>query len=421
VCVSFVDWNGDIPAYSEMEEIWVKVEGIPPKYLSWRVMMRVATALGIPVDVDWHEIFRSFYKVLRINVAVRDVTKIPSNRLMEFGGRNFMLSLSVVQDSNGGDIDEGDDPDDNQGKDEIDGNTDKGDDLQNNNGNKPMETEQSEKTPRTSPHAGGAGQGSGSLAKKIASAICETQLDEEARVRSKIMGTPGVQYKTGRGDRQRAPEENIGVQLLAQFDSEADDDEDEEAELDVASVEQIIDEKKKTVEAGKRKWGPVVAIRMSNRIVHDGKSIIERAKELKKNKNLDQPKGIPHGFKNSFAVLDNICLMNKAHEAGISLGIDENMIDGNIDAIKHLEKDRLVSFRDENPDMFLPANLDISHELSDDDGIQDVDSDESDNFQTGDIEEISPWVEVFSKRSSSRRKLVFRSNGSRPYMETKRS
>jgi hypothetical protein len=71
--------------------------------------------------------------------------------------------------------------------------------------------------------------------------------------------------------------------------------------------------------------------------------------------------------------------------------------------------------------MFLPANLDISHELSDDVGIQDVDSDESDNFQAGDIEEISPWVEVFSKRSSSRRKLVFRSNGSRPYMEPKRS
>jgi hypothetical protein len=52
VSMSFMDWNGDIPAYSKMEEIWVKVEGIPPKYLSWRVMMRVATALGIPIDVD---------------------------------------------------------------------------------------------------------------------------------------------------------------------------------------------------------------------------------------------------------------------------------------------------------------------------------------------------------------------------------
>jgi hypothetical protein len=136
---------------------------------------------------------------------------------------------------------------------------------------------------------------------------------------------------------------------------------------------------------------------------------------------LDQPKGIPHGFKNSFVVLDNVNLMNKAHDAGISLGIDKIMIDGNIDAIKHLEKDRLVSFRDENPDMFLPANLDISQELSDADVVHDLDSDESDSPQVEEAEEISPSVEVFSKRSSSRRKLIFRSNGSRPYMEHKRS
>jgi hypothetical protein len=140
---------------------------------------------------------------------------------MEFGGRNFMLSLSVVQDPNGGDNDDGDDPNDNQGHDEIEENADKSDDRQNNNGNTPMETEQSEKTPRTSPNAGGSGQRNASLANNVASAICATQQSEEARVRSKIMGTPGVQYKTGRGDRQRALEENIGVQLLAQFDSEA--------------------------------------------------------------------------------------------------------------------------------------------------------------------------------------------------------
>jgi hypothetical protein len=46
-----MDSNGDIPAYSDMQEVWVKIEGIPPKYLSWKVMMRV-TALWIPIDVD---------------------------------------------------------------------------------------------------------------------------------------------------------------------------------------------------------------------------------------------------------------------------------------------------------------------------------------------------------------------------------
>jgi hypothetical protein len=145
--VSFMDWNGDIPAYSEMEETWVKVEGIPPKFLSWRVMMRVSTSLGIPIDVDWHEIFRSFYKVLKIKVAMRDVSKIPSSRLMEFGGRNYMLSLSVCHESVGDEANEdGDDPDDEQNGDNGNKNAEE-EEGPNDGGNKPMETEQSEKNP----------------------------------------------------------------------------------------------------------------------------------------------------------------------------------------------------------------------------------------------------------------------------------
>jgi hypothetical protein len=243
-------------------------------------------------------------------------------------------------------------------------------------------------------------------------------MSEENRVKSKIMGTPVMQYKLGRGDKHRAPEENIGVQLLSQFDSEANVDEEEEEALDMTSVEQIIEEKGKAKATDNGKWGPVLATRMSSRIVHDGKSIIEKAKDLKKNKNLEIPKGMPHGYKNSFAILDNLCLMNKASDAGISLGTDKIMVDKNIDAIRHLEIDRLVDFRDENPNMFLPANLDISHDMLDADDCQD--SPDCDSSGTH-VEETSPWVEVFSKWGSSKRKLVFRSNGSRPYMEHKRS
>jgi hypothetical protein len=150
VSVSFMVWNGDIPAYYELEEVWFRVEGIPPKYLSWRVMMRVATSLGIPIDVDWHEIFGSFYRMLRIKVAIRDITKIPVNRLLEFGGRNFMLTLVVVQDPvvDGGNED-GDDPNDNQENDNLEEDMGRDEDLPNDGGKKPMETEQNEKTPRT--------------------------------------------------------------------------------------------------------------------------------------------------------------------------------------------------------------------------------------------------------------------------------
>jgi hypothetical protein len=44
------------------------------------------------------------------------------------------------------------------------------------------------------------------------------------------------------------------------------------------------------------------------------------------------------------------------------------------------------------------------------------------NPQMGDKDvEESPSIEVFSKKNSSKRKLVFKSNCSRPYVEPKRS
>jgi hypothetical protein len=248
---------------------------------------------------------------------------------------------------------------------------------------------------------------------------------EEERVRSKILETPMVKYKSYRGSEVRAPEENIGIQLLAQFDSEADEDEE-----DVETVAEVIPESMAMHDAervtekgkGKAKWGPVLATRMSSRIVHDGKSMIEKAKELKKCKNLEKPAGIPNGCHNSFAVLNNVDLLHKAHDAGLSLGTHMDSAENNVVAIKQIEIDRIVNFRENNPDMFLPADIDISHEASESVAAQSSSSEDSDSSQFGDDEEdLSPWIEVFSKKNSSKRKLVFRSNGSLPYMEHKRS
>jgi hypothetical protein len=161
---------------------------------------------------------------------------------------------------------------------------------------------------------------------------------------------------------------------------------------------------------------------MSSRIVHDGKSMIEKAKELKKSKNLEKLVGMSHGCNNSFAILPNVELLHKAYDVGISLGSDMCSAQVNVDAIKQLEFDRLVSFRENNPDMFLPADLDISHEVSDSVAAQSSSTEDSNTSQLEvDCEELSPWVEVVSKRGSSKRKLIFISNVSRPYMESKRS
>jgi hypothetical protein len=83
-----------------------------------------------------------------------------------------------------------------------------------------------------------------------------------------------------------------------------------------------------------------------------------------------------------------------------------------------------MSFRENNPNMFLPANLgvEVGSVLSPDQKSSSDSEDEIEQYVENELENLSPWVEVFTKRSSSRkRKLVFRSNGSRPYMESKRS
>jgi hypothetical protein len=72
--------------------------------------------------------------------------------------------------------------------------------------------------------------------------------------------------------------------------------------------------------------------------------------------------------------------------------------------------------------MFLPANLDVEvgSVLSPDQKSSSDSEDEEENYVEEEMENLSPWVEVFTKRSS-KGNLVFRSNGSRPYMESKRS
>jgi hypothetical protein len=81
--------------------------------------------------------------VIRVKVVVRDVTKIPTNRLMEFGGRKFMLTLSVVQDPIGDEANEdGDDPEDDQGDTNVEDDVGKQDDEQNTGGKNPMGTKQ---------------------------------------------------------------------------------------------------------------------------------------------------------------------------------------------------------------------------------------------------------------------------------------
>jgi hypothetical protein len=119
---------------------------------------------------------------------------------------------------------------------------------------------------------------------------------------------------------------------LEQFDEASDSKEDEMLVQDGrAAVEAVVESQAVTERVEKKKWGPVLATRASNRIKKDGKSAIEKAQEIKMKHNLEKPKS---GMSNSFAVFGDDYLSSKANCAGICLGSDSVEVSSNISKMK---------------------------------------------------------------------------------------
>jgi hypothetical protein len=112
--VSFINWEGEAP-YEEFKEVWVNMEGILFKYLTWKVIAQVSSTIGVLVDVDWPVIFKSVYKKVRIKVFARDSKKKPPSKLFEFEQCLFHVKFDVEKPLDGG----GDNEDDDDARDEA--------------------------------------------------------------------------------------------------------------------------------------------------------------------------------------------------------------------------------------------------------------------------------------------------------------
>lgn len=91
VSVSFMKWDGEIDCYAESHDVWINVVGLPPKWITWRIISQVASIFGVLTNVGWHEIFMSFFKNVNIQVFVRDHSKIPKYRLVEIEKDLYLL------------------------------------------------------------------------------------------------------------------------------------------------------------------------------------------------------------------------------------------------------------------------------------------------------------------------------------------
>ncbi|KAM0880628.1 hypothetical protein ACQ4PT_033462 [Festuca glaucescens] len=215
VVVYFINWEGEAEPFEEFQEVWVKIVGIPAKWLTWKTICQVSIALGVLVIIDWHGIFRSFYKEVRVKVSVRDKSKIPANKLFEMEQCFFLIDFSVESEGDAIDVDDDeDDPDQNNNEDKIEEEDDLGEDFQDLDkskkygGNNRMETDSA---------IPDAAQGEKSVSRSVF-----TQ-DLETSVKGKVLGVEQPHFSAN-ALVMRSVEDNIEKSLLQSFDAESDED-----------------------------------------------------------------------------------------------------------------------------------------------------------------------------------------------------
>ncbi|KAM0868635.1 hypothetical protein ACQ4PT_041180 [Festuca glaucescens] len=409
VVVYFINWEGEAEPFEEFQEVWVKIVGIPAKWLTWKTICQVSTALGVLVNIDWHGIFRSFYKEVRVKVSVRDKSKIPANKLFEMEQCFFLIDFSIESEWDAIDVDDDeDDPDQNNNEDKIEEEDDLGEDFQDLDKSKKSGGNNRMKTGSTIPDDV---QGEKSVSRSVF-----TQ-DLETSVKGKVLGVEQPHFSAN-ALVMRSVEANIEKSLLQSFDVESDEVtgnvNDNQA---VALVDQPAQSMSSLAWKEKKNWGLVQATRMSSRIQRDGRSAIEKAQEIKKSKNLEVPKGNKiHGFSNSFVALENQNLFEKSKSAGISLGLKSMNADTIINKVKEIEINRLKNFHASNHDMFLPVDISLTvDEMRKDVGDEVHGSDDQEEYSSDFPDDDEPWTLV-SSRKRGRRKLIFK-NGSSSNLE----
>lgn len=98
VTIKILPWDGDLTDMGELTEVWVQIEGIPPKRCTWKVITQISKSFGLLLDVDWNEIFKSMYKTVRVKLAVRNPAKIPSERMVVIRKKFYLLKLTMEWD-----------------------------------------------------------------------------------------------------------------------------------------------------------------------------------------------------------------------------------------------------------------------------------------------------------------------------------
>lgn len=99
VAIKIYAWEGAIDTVQDLEDVWVR---IPFKWSTLLVIDQIAKCFGNLEEVDWVEIFKRFYEVIRIKLAVKDISKIPEERLFGMMKKLYLLYIIVEDEPNRG-------------------------------------------------------------------------------------------------------------------------------------------------------------------------------------------------------------------------------------------------------------------------------------------------------------------------------
>jgi hypothetical protein len=52
VQIEVMEWIADLDNFSELTEVWIHFEGIPPNWCDWKVFAHMTTSFALMLDVD---------------------------------------------------------------------------------------------------------------------------------------------------------------------------------------------------------------------------------------------------------------------------------------------------------------------------------------------------------------------------------